>query len=82
VAIGTEAPAAILCAESVPWRCHRQLIADALVARGLEVRHILGAGPAVRHELHLSAHVRSDGRLLYADLPPLLRGEPPKPREC
>src|SRR5437870_10641503 len=33
-------PTAILCAEAVPWRCHRQLIADALVARGEEVGHI------------------------------------------
>ena len=69
--LGAEAPAAILCAEALPWRCHRQLIADALVARGMEVRHILGPGPALRHELHPSAHVQGDGRLLYADPPPL-----------
>lgn len=35
-------PTAILCAEALPWRCHRQLIADALVARGESVGHILG----------------------------------------
>ncbi|NIQ55866.1 MAG: DUF488 family protein, partial [Gammaproteobacteria bacterium] len=33
------APTAIMCAEAVPWRCHRQLIADALVARGHRVIH-------------------------------------------
>jgi uncharacterized protein (DUF488 family) len=79
VALGTEAPAAILCAEAVPWRCHRQLIADALVARGTEVRHILGPGSTVPHQLHPSAHVQRDGRLLYADSPPLFRGQPPQP---
>jgi uncharacterized protein (DUF488 family) len=41
----------IMCAEAVWWRCHRQLIADALVARGVEVRHILSAGPAEPHRL-------------------------------
>ena len=40
---------ALMCAESVPWRCHRSLIADALVARGMPVRHIIGAGRADPH---------------------------------
>ena len=31
----------IMCAEAVPWRCHRYLIADALLVRGIEIRHIL-----------------------------------------
>src|SRR5690348_13468268 len=35
---------AIMCAEAVPWRCHRSLIADALTVRGDEVRHITGMG--------------------------------------
>jgi uncharacterized protein (DUF488 family) len=64
-------PAAILCAEAVPWRCHRQLIADALVVRGVEVRHILGPGAAEQHALNPSAAVRDDGRLLYAGPPTL-----------
>ena len=34
---------AIMCAEAVPWRCHRSLIADALLARGIEVREITSA---------------------------------------
>jgi uncharacterized protein (DUF488 family) len=33
----------VMCAEAVPWRCHRWLIADALVARGCEARHVLDA---------------------------------------
>jgi uncharacterized protein (DUF488 family) len=35
--------AALMCAEAVPWRCHRSLIADALVVRGIAVEHILSA---------------------------------------
>jgi len=37
-------PTAIMCAEAVPWRCHRSLIADAAVARGVPVLHIMDAG--------------------------------------
>ncbi len=33
--LAASAPTAIMCAEAVPWRCHRSLIADALVARGI-----------------------------------------------
>ena len=36
LALAAERPTAIMCAEAVPWRCHRQLIADALVARGVD----------------------------------------------
>jgi uncharacterized protein (DUF488 family) len=57
---------AVLCAEAVPWRCHRRLISDALVARGVEVRHILGPGRADPHEIDPNAKVLPGGRLLYA----------------
>lgn len=57
---------AILCAEAVPWRCHRRLISDALVARGVEVRHILGPRRADLHEIDSNAQVLPGGRLLYA----------------
>jgi uncharacterized protein (DUF488 family) len=42
---------AVMCAEAVPWRCHRQLIADAVVARGIEVHHLLGGGRSEPHAL-------------------------------
>ena len=48
---------AIMCAEAVWWRCHRQLTADALVARGIDVRHITGTGPAAAHKLTEFARV-------------------------
>jgi uncharacterized protein (DUF488 family) len=69
--LAREMPTAILCAEAVPWRCHRQLIADALVTRGVEVRHILGPGPTEQHSLHPAARVLGDGRLVYAGTPTL-----------
>jgi uncharacterized protein (DUF488 family) len=42
-------PTAIVCAEAVPWRCHRSLIADALQVRGWEVLDIIGPKPAQAH---------------------------------
>jgi uncharacterized protein (DUF488 family) len=63
-------PTAILCAEAVPWRCHRQLIADALVARGEAVGHILGATRVEPHHLSTHAEVLPGGRLRYPAGPP------------
>lgn len=57
-------PSAIMCAEAVPWRCHRSLIADALTARGVEVRHIISASEPARHVLTPFAQVR-EGRISY-----------------
>src|SRR5262249_27063312 len=45
------APTAVMCAEAVWWRCHRQLIADALVARGAVVQHIQTHTSAPVHKL-------------------------------
>ena len=42
--LAEQRPTVIMCAEAVPWRCHRNLISDALVAAGDEVIHILDAG--------------------------------------
>jgi uncharacterized protein (DUF488 family) len=58
-------PTAILCAEALPWRCHRRLIADALVARGYPVLHIMGPGKLDPHELNPDARVLPEGRLVY-----------------
>ncbi len=43
--------AALMCAEAVPWRCHRSLIADALLIRGLRVEHILSKSDIRAHVL-------------------------------
>jgi uncharacterized protein (DUF488 family) len=58
---------AIMCAEAVWWQCHRQLIADALVARGIEVRHIMSATSAPPHTLTAFARV-DEGRVTYPGL--------------
>jgi uncharacterized protein (DUF488 family) len=59
MAFAKKVVAAVMCAESQWWRCHRQLIADALVARGMVVRHIMSAGSAPLHEL--TSFARVDG---------------------
>jgi uncharacterized protein (DUF488 family) len=66
-------PTAIMCAEAVPWRCHRSLIADALVTRGWDIRHIMSPEKANLHVLTSFAHFEK-GALTYpkpTDLPSL-----------
>src|SRR5262245_24012481 len=74
LAIAAQRPTAIMCAEAVPWRCHRQLLADALVVRGLEVRHVLGPGPSHTHALTPFARVEGDRILYDRATTPRLRG--------
>ncbi len=60
----TENRVALMCAEAVPWRCHRSLVADALTARGARVEHITGAGRPRPH--HLTPFARVEGtRVTY-----------------
>jgi uncharacterized protein (DUF488 family) len=64
IAIAGVSPTVIMCAEAVPWRCHRQLVADALVARGVEVRHITSTSAAQEHTLTDFARI-DRGRVVY-----------------
>ena len=57
-------PTAIMCAEAVPWRCHRNLTSDELVRRHVEVVHILGTGSAQPHALNKMARIEPD-RVVY-----------------
>lgn len=57
IELARQKPVAIMCAEAVPWRCHRSLIADALVARGYEVRDIMSTTSARPHILNPMARV-------------------------
>jgi uncharacterized protein (DUF488 family) len=50
-------PTAVMCAEALWWKCHRRLIADALIVRGVPVQHILPAGSPKPHELSEFARV-------------------------
>jgi len=63
IALAARAQVAVMCAEAVPWRCHRSLIADALTVRQVPVEHILDGG---RHRHRLTPWARVDGvRLTY-----------------
>ena len=64
MASSTDKKTAIMCAEAVPWRCHRSLIADALVSRGWNIRHIMSPEKATPHVLTSFAHVEK-GTLTY-----------------
>jgi uncharacterized protein (DUF488 family) len=67
---------ALMCAEAVPWRCHRSLIADALMARGIRVEHILSETHCQAH--HLTPFAKISGmRVTYP--PPLSRDPPERP---
>jgi uncharacterized protein (DUF488 family) len=57
IALALAEKIAVMCAEAVPWRCHRSLIADALTARGIEVREITGANSERLHALTSFAEV-------------------------
>ena len=61
---GQQGPTAMMCAEAVPWRCHRSLIADALVSRGWDIRHIMSPEKATPHILTSFAHFEK-GALTY-----------------
>jgi uncharacterized protein (DUF488 family) len=64
---------AIMCAETCWWRCHRMLVADALVLRGAEVVHLLDAGRRETHRLHATMRRDVDGWPVY-DQPDTLPG--------
>jgi uncharacterized protein (DUF488 family) len=56
---------AIMCAEAVWWQCHRRIVADYLIAAGVEVRHILAAGKVEPATLTEGATLSGGGRLSY-----------------
>lgn len=58
-------PSAIVCAESVWWRCHRSLISDHLKANGVEVLHVLCANKIEPHPFTSAARI-VNGKLSYA----------------
>jgi uncharacterized protein (DUF488 family) len=69
-ALARDGPVAVMCAEAVPWRCHRSLLGDALYARGVVLEHIVGKGRTRPHRLTPFA-VRQGRRVVY---PPAERG--------
>jgi uncharacterized protein (DUF488 family) len=66
VEIARTSPTAIMCAEAVPWRCHRSLIADALTVRGWQVLDVISAGAPAQHRLTPFLKL-VDGNLTYPE---------------
>lgn len=62
IELARESPTAIMCAEAVPWRCHRSLISDALLVRGIDVTHIISLASAKCH--HLTAMAVINGTVI------------------
>jgi len=57
VALARENRLVLMCAEALPWRCHRNLISDVLVVRHIKVEHIISKDSIINHELNELAHV-------------------------
>jgi uncharacterized protein (DUF488 family) len=71
IALGSDRSVAIMCAEAVPWRCHRSLVSDALVIRNIDVQHVMNSNAAKPHVL--TAWARVEGlSITYPD--PALSG--------
>lgn len=62
--LAKDGPVTMMCAEAVPWRCHRSLVSDALLARGVPVLHIAGRSEPSPHKLTPFAVV-NDGLVTY-----------------
>ena len=62
ISAGNQENTTVMCAEAVPWRCHRSLIADALVSRGWEVHHIMEPAETRPH------HVTSFAQIVHGTL--------------
>lgn len=66
IQLAKQKKSAIMCAEAVPWRCHRSLIADALTVRGIRAAHIIRAKRVQVHTLIPFGRVRGD-RIIYPE---------------
>jgi uncharacterized protein (DUF488 family) len=61
---GQRKPVAIMCAERLPWQCHRYMISDYVVAKGIEVRHIIDTSEPRTHKVRAEARMEGE-RLVY-----------------
>ncbi|OJX43864.1 MAG: DNA repair protein [Chloroflexi bacterium 44-23] len=69
--LAQEKQVAIMCAEAVPWRCHRSLIGDALLARNISVEDIFNEKSSKPHHLTPFANVNGD-KITYPGPPELI----------
>jgi len=63
--LADERPTTVMCAETLWWRCHRRLIADAATLRGAEVVHLLDVGQPQAHVLHEAVRPDEEGCPVY-----------------
>lgn len=73
IALATQETVAVMCAEAVPWRCHRSLIADALVVRGIGAAEITSQAKSTPHRL--TPFARVDGISISYPARPLQGGD-------
>jgi len=62
--IAADNPTAIMCSEKIPWRCHRKIISDLMIAKGFEVIHIIDEGWKAVHKPSKCARI-VQGKLVY-----------------
>ena len=72
IELAKERPTALMCAEAVPWRCHRSLVADALTIRKIRVLEIVSSAEPKEHKLTPFARVRGTRITYPSDQPSLL----------
>ena len=63
--LGRDRGCAIMCAETLWWRCHRRIIADYLLAAGEAVFHVLGPGHVEAASMNEAARPQASGSLIY-----------------
>jgi uncharacterized protein (DUF488 family) len=78
--LGAQERCAVVCAEAVPWRCHRSLLADALLARGVPVEHIVSGKHRQTHRLTPFAQIRVD-KVTYPESETTKRPQPLKTKQ-
>jgi uncharacterized protein (DUF488 family) len=64
VALAQATDVALMCAERLPWQCHRYMISDYLVSQGIEVRHVIDDKPPKTHQVRAEARVEN-AKLVY-----------------
>ena len=81
VQLCAEKRCALMCAEAVPWRCHRSLLADALVARGMQVAHIMSGTRSDVHNPTPFARIEN-GKIIYPQPEENAVRKPAAPRQA
>ncbi len=63
--VARQVPTAVMCSETVWWRCHRRLLGDAALLAGIPVVHLVSPGYSEPHRLHPAVRLGEDGWPVY-----------------